>query len=172
MDLNISNFHRQEASKGLAPHFRAELTKWVTALLNRDENLKPDGTPYNIYTDGLKIYTTLDSRMQRLAEKAVKNNMKNVQERYWQVWKNKDPWSYDANKYEKEQRKNSLNALVRQSERYLLIKDQHMAESFSKIEQAIPEARLWDIDLIRMDQETKSPGAGDFFFKFTQGEWI
>lgn len=158
LDLNMSKFHRMEASKGLAPHFRSELTKWVTTLLNKDEYLKPDGTPYNIYTDGLKIYTTIDSRMQRLAERAVKNNMKNVQERYSQVWKNRDPWTYNANKYEKEQRKNSLNALVRQSERYLLIKDRFMAESFSKIEQAIPEARLWDIDLIRMDQEVNNKG--------------
>lgn len=42
-----------------------------------NKNKKKDGTPYNIYTDGLKIYTTIDSRMQRYAEEAVTEHLKN-----------------------------------------------------------------------------------------------
>lgn len=38
-----------------------------------EKNVKADGTKYNIYTDGLKIYTTLDAQMQRYAEEAVEN---------------------------------------------------------------------------------------------------
>ncbi|MBT1700065.1 transglycosylase domain-containing protein [Fulvivirgaceae bacterium PWU4] len=65
---------------GLAPYFRAyiqrELLEWCK------EHRKPDGSPYNLYTDGLKIYTTIDSRLQRYAEEAMKAQMKTLQERF------------------------------------------------------------------------------------------
>ena len=56
---------------GIAPYFRAETTKWVKTLLAKDEFKKPDGTNYNLYTDGLKIYTTIDTRIQKYAERAM-----------------------------------------------------------------------------------------------------
>ncbi len=65
---------------GVAPYFRAyiqqELLKWC------EENHDGDGEPYNLYTDGLKIYTTIDSRIQRYAEAAVVSQMKNLQEKF------------------------------------------------------------------------------------------
>jgi penicillin-binding protein 1A len=65
---------------GLAPYFRAfiqqELLQWCR------EHRKPDGSAYNLYTDGLKIYTTLDSRLQQYAEEAMKTQMKNLQQRF------------------------------------------------------------------------------------------
>jgi penicillin-binding protein 1A len=63
--------------EGIAPYFRESLRlKIQKTLASKDENgdliySKKDGTPYNIYRDGLKIYTTLDSRMQKHAEWAV-----------------------------------------------------------------------------------------------------
>jgi penicillin-binding protein 1A len=63
------DFHPESANDGLAPYFRMvlaeELKKWAK------ENKKPDGETYNIYTDGLKIYTTINARMQKLAEQAA-----------------------------------------------------------------------------------------------------
>lgn len=63
--------------KGLAPYFREyvreELTKWC------EENKKPDGSTYNIYTDGLRVYTTLDSRMQAHAEAAMREHLTQLQ---------------------------------------------------------------------------------------------
>ncbi len=67
--------------EGLAPHFREILRKELTAKFqetNDDGTLvyeKADGTPYNIYKDGLRIYTTIDSRMQVYAEEAVQEHM-------------------------------------------------------------------------------------------------
>ncbi|HEY0656070.1 MAG TPA: transglycosylase domain-containing protein [Chryseosolibacter sp.] len=65
---------------GLAPYFRAhiqrELLQWCK------ENEKEDGSPYNLYTDGLKIYTTIDSRMQKYAEEAVRSHMKSLQAKF------------------------------------------------------------------------------------------
>lgn len=65
---------------GMAPYFRSyiknELLQWCK------ENRKPDGNTYNLYTDGLKIYTTLDSRLQRYAEEAMKKQMKTLQQKF------------------------------------------------------------------------------------------
>ena len=80
---------------GLAAYFREmvrpEMEKWCAA------NTKPDGTPYNLYTDGLRIVTTIDSRMQRYAETAMKEQMKQLQETFDQHWKGKNPWGSDNN---------------------------------------------------------------------------
>lgn len=68
-------------NEGPAPHFRTyiekDLKKWIA------ENLKPDGTKYNLYSDGLKIFTTIDSRMQKYAEQAVTKHMANLQAEFF-----------------------------------------------------------------------------------------
>ncbi|WP_129715687.1 transglycosylase domain-containing protein [Pedobacter sp. SYP-B3415] len=50
---------------------------------------------YDLYEDGLKIYTTIDSRLQKYAEEAVGEQMKTLQRRFYSVWGNEDPW-YDS----------------------------------------------------------------------------
>lgn len=65
---------------GAAPYFRAylknELLRWCS------ENKKDDGNAYNLYTDGLKIYTTIDSRLQHYAESAMQKQMKSLQQKF------------------------------------------------------------------------------------------
>lgn len=65
---------------GMAPYFRAyiqrELLEWCK------DNTKEDGSAYNLYTDGLKIYTTIDSRMQKYAEEAMQSHMKSLQQKF------------------------------------------------------------------------------------------
>ncbi|WP_417590454.1 transglycosylase domain-containing protein [Owenweeksia hongkongensis] len=70
-------FSRQSHLEGLAPYFREYLRAYMKNWVK--EHPKPDGTEYNIYTDGLKIYTTLDYRMQTYAEEAVKEHFSNLQ---------------------------------------------------------------------------------------------
>lgn len=74
----------------VAPYFSAylksELQKWC------ETNKKPDGSNYNLFTDGLKIYTTLDSKLQSYAEKAVAKQMKGLQQIFFDHWKNELPW--------------------------------------------------------------------------------
>ena len=53
------------------------MKKWIR------ENPKTDGSSYNIYRDGLKIYTTIDSRLQALGENAVSQHMKNLQKEFF-----------------------------------------------------------------------------------------
>jgi len=56
-----------------------------------------DDNGYNLYEDGLKIYTTIDSKLQKYAEEAVNEQMKSLQKRFYNVWGNEDPW-YDSEK--------------------------------------------------------------------------
>jgi penicillin-binding protein 1A len=84
-------FSVQNQNKGLATYFRTvitpELSKWC----------KENG--YNLWESGLKIYTTIDSRMQRYAEDAVAETMKQQQKKFNEHWKGQNPW-IDDNKRE------------------------------------------------------------------------
>lgn len=74
------NYNNVGHNSGMAPYFRAyikaELLKWCR------ENRKADGNAYNLYTDGLKIYTTIDSRLQAYAEGAMQKQMKSLQVKF------------------------------------------------------------------------------------------
>jgi penicillin-binding protein 1A len=85
------NFQMEDHNYGLATYFReslrTDLLKWCKEHINNST-----GKPYNIYTDGLKIYTTIDSRMQRYAEEAMREHMTEIQKKFTEHWKNKEPW--------------------------------------------------------------------------------
>lgn len=74
LDLNYSPESHRE---GLATYFRAYLSDFMKQWIK--DNPKPDGSKYSLYNDGLKIYTTLDSRMQQYAEDAVQQHMPKLQ---------------------------------------------------------------------------------------------
>ena len=71
----------QSHREGLATYFRAYLQEFMNQWLK--ENPKPDGTKYDLFRDGLKIYTTVDSRFQSLAEQAMNDHMKNLQKEFF-----------------------------------------------------------------------------------------
>lgn len=103
------NYTRVDHQTGLAPYFRETLRGEVSSILNaKDENgnykiVDANGNPYDIYSDGLKIYTTLDSRMQDYAEYAVQEHLKyDLQEDFFTnnaKWKN-PPFSNDLSEAE------------------------------------------------------------------------
>ena len=82
----VLHFSPEDTSYGVATYFReylrAFLKDWV------EKNPKPDGTDYNIYRDGLKVYVTLDSRMQQYAEEAMQEHMANLQSVFFKQQKN------------------------------------------------------------------------------------
>ena len=116
--LDMSAFHRGNQSEGIAPYFRAELTKWLKSLLLQPEYQKPEGGTYDIYRDGLKIYTTIDARYQTLAEEAVFEHLKSLQKRYWSRWKGMDPITYEAEDFQIGLRNASIDRRVRDSDFY------------------------------------------------------
>jgi penicillin-binding protein 1A len=87
---------------------RPQLEEWCS------QNAKEDGSPYNLYTDGLHIVTTLDFRMQRYAEMAMQEKMKELQATFEKHWGGKDPWG-----------KNNAVVLraMKRSERYRKMKE-------------------------------------------------
>ncbi len=105
---------------GLATYFReylrGQMKKWCST------HYKPDGTPYNLYKDGLKIYTTIDTRLQRYAEEAVKEHLANdLQPTFYRHWKGvpNAPFVFKGDNEEiKEQIKNIMLRSIKRSERY------------------------------------------------------
>ena len=86
-----------------------------------EKNTKKDGTKYNLYTDGLKIYTTLDSRMQQYAEDAVTEHLKELQGYFLKEKKGakKAPYTF---RLTQEQVDEILGRAMRLSDRYRIMK--------------------------------------------------
>ena len=158
--VDMSGFNRTTHYEGPAPYFRETLKKRVKKIFEQDKYKKPDGTRYNLDKDGLRVYTTIDMRMQRHAESAMQVHMKQLQAKYRAEWKGKDPWSYDANKEQIAQRKNKLNDAVRNSERYTKMKSRILAKPKKKILEKFSDARLLDGDINRM---LKQESDADYF---------
>lgn len=141
------DFHRVDHKEGLAPYFREELRRYLTAKKPVRSNYpswdgqkyvddsiawstnplygwiektrKPDGTKYDIYNDGLKIYTTIDSRMQTYAEEAVQEHMKTLQGQFFREKRGSSAAPYTSNRAElsDDMRAKLIKNAIRQSER-------------------------------------------------------
>ena len=81
------DFERQEEPTGMAPHFAQQLRKWLIAWADKHD--------YNIYTDGLIVRTTLDSRLQNWAQQAVNRQMQTLQGIANSNWSHRDGWNAD-----------------------------------------------------------------------------
>lgn len=93
-----------------------------------EKNPKADGSKYNIYSDGLKIYTTIDSRMQRYAEEAVKTHFSDLQKKFFKEKKGKRnaPYSSDVTT---EEVKKIIQQSIKQTDRYRIMKKNHASDS-------------------------------------------
>ncbi len=100
--------------EGLAPYFRAVLKQDVNNILRERSITKADGSAYDLDRDGLRIYTTLDSRMQKHAEDAQKEWMKTVQASFDRQWRNRDAFTGD--------KKRLLETGMKRSDRYRELK--------------------------------------------------
>lgn len=149
-------FKRSGHKDGMAPYFREHLRIYMSAAEPKlsdypawnkgqyyadsiawandplygwcNKNHKKDGTPYNIYTDGLKIYTTLDTRMQKYAEDAVyKHIAKFLQKKFWIENAKRVNAPYSEN-LTPSQIRDILNRSIRQSERYISMKKAGISE--------------------------------------------
>lgn len=113
------DFKKASHNEGLAPYFREHLRgKMKEWCLN---NIKPDGSRYNLYTDGLKIHTTIDSRVQKFAEEAVSIHISKLQIDFYNHWKGytNAPFPKD---FEPEQIDAIIDQAMRRSVRYKRLK--------------------------------------------------
>ncbi|HQP02779.1 MAG TPA: transglycosylase domain-containing protein, partial [Bacteroidia bacterium] len=111
------NFRAEDHNDGLAPYFREslrlELVKWCK------EHKKSDGSSYNLYRDGLRIYTTIDSRLQEYAEAGMKEHLTELQKTFYQHWKGRIPWA---------QHPEVIEEGIKKSDRYISLKAEGMSE--------------------------------------------
>ena len=117
LDLGL-DIHKESHKDGAATYFRGHLQKVMRKWVQ--EHPKPNGEEYNIFEDGLKIYVTLDSRMQQYAEEAIDEHMSNLQSFFFKEQeKNKTAPFYDI---DKEQVIGIINRAKKNSERYKRLK--------------------------------------------------
>ncbi|MBN2236622.1 MAG: transglycosylase domain-containing protein [Bacteroidales bacterium] len=115
------NVNKQGHDQGLASYFREYLRGYLTDWAS--ENLKPDGTPYNLYRDGLRIYTTVNYDMQVYAEAAVKEHLgKDLQPSFYRHWKGYTNGPFDFENDAVQEIQKILNTAKKRSERYRLMK--------------------------------------------------
>ena len=115
-------YNKASHNEGIATYFREYLRSYMKDWVA--ENPKPDGSLYNLYTDGLKIYTTIDSRLQKHAESAVNTHMKKLQNDFfsgWEKYKSKKA-PFDKNLSSKTISKIYDNTM-RRTERYRVLKE-------------------------------------------------
>ena len=131
LPLDMSNFQVQDQNTGPARYFREylrqELTEWSS---NR---FKPNGENYNIYKDGLKIYTTIDSRIQQHAEAAVAEHMGGyLQREFFDHWKGFSNAPFGADLTTEEVNQLMTNSM-RRSDRYRYLRRINMPEDSIRI---------------------------------------
>ena len=110
-------------NEGPAPYLMEKLRPVLQIWC--DEHLKEDQSIYNLYTDGLKVKTTIDFDMQMAAERAVSDQMKNLQSLFDEHWVNNKPWGDDQS---------VVQRAMKRSERYRNLKNR-----------GIPEAQIKEI---------------------------
>lgn len=143
-------FHRVDHKEGLAAYLREYLRRimmagkpvrssyreWQAQQFYEDslawetdplygwckKNFKKDGTPYDVYTDGLKIYTTIDSRMQKYAEEAVYRHVGLNLQRLFEKENKQSPTYPYSDALSREEVRNILNRSMKQSDRYRTMK--------------------------------------------------
>ncbi|MEO1260906.1 MAG: transglycosylase domain-containing protein [Bacteroidota bacterium] len=164
--LDISKFKRKTHTQGLAQYFRSELAQELNKVVlpGNSARKKADGTPYNIYKDGLKIWTTIDPAIQRHAEEAMVAHMTQLQSRFWKRWKAQkvSPWEYEHEEVttpaELRFRKRKLELMVRASDRYQLMRSKMISDPEQALEDEIDGLRMND-DVIEWMLKDKYPSA-------------
>lgn len=163
--IDISHFKQRDHNEGVATYFREYLREYLKKLFNDPTvqllKTKPDGKPWDIYRDGLKIYTTLDSRMQMHAEKAVWDHLSEHQKKmfeHWGNWNGKntkgeklDPWTYKAHGTTDEEislRQLAFEKLLWQSERYKSIREEYLPTAVAN--------KVRDSDIFRIKEVEKA----------------
>lgn len=116
------NYTPESHKEGIATYFREYLRDYMKKWTKNKANRKPDGTKYNINSDGLKIYTTIDSRMQNYAEDAVMRHMPKLQAEFFHQNTKKRNRTAPFLELEKKDIDNLMKRSMRQSERWRHLK--------------------------------------------------
>ena len=120
----VLKFHPESHLDGTATYFREYLRDYLKNWCK--DHKKPDGEEYDIYSDGLKIYTTIDSKIQEHAEEAVLAHIKNLQEEFFiQQKQNKNAPFVNITDIETDK---IIKQAMKNSERWRILKEQEMSD--------------------------------------------
>jgi penicillin-binding protein 1A len=130
LPLGVENFGLQNHNTGEARYFREflrdKMNQWCAT------HFKSDGNPYNLYKDGLKIFTTINSKMQRYAEEAVREHLANdLQPTFYKVWKGIPNAPFDLQGTPEQiqvQVQQLMDQAMRRSDRYRRMKEEGYSE--------------------------------------------
>jgi len=117
-ELNL-NFRATSHNDGMATYFRTILKQDIQKTFQESSISKPDGTPYDLDRDGLRIYTTINSKMQRYAEQAQREYMKELQRQFSRHWKGMNAFKGNEN---------LIIQGMRRADRYISLKEDGYTE--------------------------------------------
>lgn len=120
LPIDVSDYNVEGHNTGVATYFRAEVKKELLRWCKKEG--------FDLFADGLKIYTTIDSRMQRYAETALRTHMKGQQKTFFEHWKGENPWVIKENKKFKEL-KGFLKQVIKRTEHYRVLKLRYKSDS-------------------------------------------
>lgn len=127
LQLRIANY-----GEGLAPYFRAVLKEEIRKEFRRLSITKPDGTPYDLDRDGLRVFTPINYKMQQYAEEAQKEWMSKLQREFNNEWRRRDAFTGENAEL--------LTRGMKRSDRYKMLKNEGLSDDDIKKEfqKAIP----------------------------------
>ncbi len=125
LPIDMSRYSIQDHNQGLATYFREYLRQYLNDWC--ENHKKPDGSNYNLYKDGLRIYTTINSKMQKYAEEAMKEHLgKELQPAFYKHWKGVKNAPFSQMNID--EINNVYKAAMKTSDRYRHLKEANMNE--------------------------------------------
>lgn len=111
--LNL-HYRVENQNTGAAPYFREAIRQQVLTAIKELNQERPEDQQLNLYTSGLRIYTSIDSRMQKYAEESVKEHMRAEQKLFYDHWRGRNPWVNE----EMKEIKGFLRDAMKRTQRY------------------------------------------------------
>ena len=149
LDFNPENSHNE----GLATYFRMHVQAWLKDWAAN--NPRPNGETYDIYRDGLKVYTTIDSKLQANAEAASTAHLKNLQRAFFRQSAQDTSPTAPFVDVEKEQAENIIEQAMRRSERWRVLRAEGKSDTVIKASFYVPtEMRVFDWEHENLERDT------------------
>lgn len=124
------DYQNYASSTSLAPYFKEQVKQKLRKILDEKENRKPDGSKYDILKDGLKIYTTLDAKLQEYAETSMRKRMMELQEQFEKSYGTNVPWKKGSE---------IVESAVKRLPQYKRLKDKGLNDNQIKDSLSIPK---------------------------------
>ena len=135
--LNL-HYKVENQNTGAAPYFREAIRSEVLRTLKEINKDRPEDQQLNLYTSGLRIYTSIDSRMQKFAEESVREHMQAEQKLFYAHWQGRNPWVNE----EMKEIKGFLRDAMKRTQRYRDLMEAYENDEFKVWEELNKPVRM------------------------------